>query len=41
VGSWCLLGVQLRAFLSNPRRLKVFNWTMATLLIVSMVPMVI
>ena len=38
VSLWCLLGVQLRRLLTNPVRLSAFNWTMATLLVASMVP---
>ncbi|MEM5475872.1 LysE family translocator [Pacificibacter sp. AS14] len=35
---WAWLGTELRRFLTNPRRLSVFNWTMAGLLVASMVP---
>lgn len=35
--TWTLMGVKLRLFLSNPRRLTVYNWSMATLLIGSLV----
>jgi threonine/homoserine/homoserine lactone efflux protein len=38
VSVWTLAGEALRQFLSNPRRLRVFNWTMAALLVVSMAP---
>ena len=38
VSLWCLLGVQMRRLLTNPVRLSTFNWTMATLLVASMVP---
>ena len=38
IALWCLLGVKLRAFLSSATRLRVFNWTMAFLLIVSALP---
>ena len=38
VGSWAWLGVQMRAWLSTPGRLRAFNWTMAALLLVSLVP---
>lgn len=38
VSLWCLLGVQMRRLLTNPVRLSAFNWTMATLLVASMVP---
>ncbi|EIE48806.1 hypothetical protein AL036_00680 [Salipiger aestuarii] len=36
--TWAVLGRQLRRFLSNPRRLRVFNWTMAVLLVASLIP---
>ncbi len=36
--TWVLAGRQLRYWLSEPRRLRAFNWTMATLLVVSMGP---
>ena len=39
VGSWCLLGVRIRMFLTSPSRLKGFNWTMGALLIGSLYPM--
>ncbi|MEM6408470.1 MAG: LysE family translocator [Pseudomonadota bacterium] len=38
VSSWTLLGTQLRRVLTNPLRLRVFNWTMAGLLMVSLYP---
>ncbi len=38
VSVWTMAGEALRQFLSNPNRLRVFNWTMATLLVVSMAP---
>ena len=39
--TWTTLGTALRQFLSEPRRLRVFNWTMAGLLILSMVPVLL
>ena len=39
VSSWTLLGQGFRRFLSTSARLRVFNWTMATLLLASMVPL--
>ena len=39
VGSWCLLGVRIRTFLTSPSRLRGFNWTMGALLIGSLYPM--
>ncbi|MFY0597017.1 MAG: LysE family translocator [Cognatishimia sp.] len=38
VSSWTILGQKLRYLLSNPTRLTVFNWTMAALLVISLVP---
>lgn len=35
---WCVLGESLRALLQSPARLRLFNWTMAALLLASMVP---
>jgi threonine/homoserine/homoserine lactone efflux protein len=40
VSSWTLLGAQLRRFLSNPRNLRIFNVTMAVLLVASLWPIV-
>ncbi|MGP6087315.1 LysE family translocator [Antarctobacter jejuensis] len=39
--TWTILGTGLRRWLSNPRRLRVFNWTMATLLLVAMAPVLL
>ena len=38
VGSWTLLGQQMRRILTNARRLRAFNWTMAALLVASLLP---
>ena len=38
VALWCGMGEALRSLLQNETRLRVFNWTMAALLIASMVP---
>ncbi len=38
VSTWTLLGQQMARFLTNPRRLLVFNWTMAALLVASLYP---
>ena len=38
VSTWTILGQKLRVILSNPRRLTIFNWTMAALLVVSLIP---
>jgi threonine/homoserine/homoserine lactone efflux protein len=39
-GSWTLIGTQLRRVLTDPRRLQIFNLTMAALLIASAVPLI-
>ena len=38
ISCWLILGVQMRRFLTTNERLRVFNWTMASLLIVSLYP---
>ena len=38
VSLWALAGQKIRAWLSSPRRLTGFNWTMAALLIASLAP---
>lgn len=38
VGSWTLLGQQMQRFLTSPRRLRIFNVTMAVLLVASLYP---
>lgn len=38
VGVWALMGQSMRRVLSTPRRLRAFNWTMAVLLVLSIVP---
>jgi len=38
VGSWTLMGQQVARILTNPRRLQVFNWGMALLLLASLYP---
>lgn len=40
VSVWAAMGMGLRRFLSRPKWLRVFNWTMACLLVVSLVPVV-
>ncbi|MFK7746106.1 MAG: LysE family translocator [Roseobacter sp.] len=35
---WTMLGQQMARILTNPARLRAFNWTMATLLIASLYP---
>lgn len=39
VSIWCGFGVALRDWLSDPKRLKIFNYTMAILLLASLWPM--
>ncbi len=41
VSCWTVLGQQMRRWLSSPRRLAAFNWTMATLLVLSLYPVVL
>ncbi len=38
ISLWVKAGESLRLLLSNPNRLQVFNWTMATLLVLSLWP---
>ncbi len=38
VSTWVVLGQQMARFLTNPRRLMWFNWTMALLLVASLYP---
>ncbi len=38
VSTWTVLGRQMARVLTNPRRLVVFNWTMAALLVASLYP---
>lgn len=38
VGSWTVLGQQMARLLQSPRRLTLFNWTMAVLLVMSLYP---
>ncbi len=41
ISLWTLMGQQIRRFLTSPIRLRVFNWTMAALLILSVAPVVL
>lgn len=41
VSLWTVLGQQMRRVLTNPARLKAFNWTMAALLIASLYPILL
>lgn len=38
IGIWTFMGQQMARILTNPRRLTVFNWTMALLLVASLYP---
>ncbi|WP_460274667.1 LysE family translocator [Celeribacter sp. ULVN23_4] len=38
ISLWAWLGQEIRRFLTNPRRLVAFNWTMAGLLVASLLP---
>jgi threonine/homoserine/homoserine lactone efflux protein len=38
ISMWLVLGVQMRRFLTTPARLRAFNWTMASLLVLSLYP---
>ncbi len=40
ISVWLVLGVQMRRFLTSPGRLRAFNWTMAALLVASLLPSV-
>ncbi|MCT4373004.1 LysE family translocator [Yangia mangrovi] len=39
--TWAVLGGSLRRVLTNPARLRLFNWSMAALLIASMLPVLL
>lgn len=39
--TWTVLGQQVRRILTNPTRLRAFNWTMAALLVASMIPVLL
>ncbi|MFK7865294.1 MAG: LysE family translocator [Pseudohongiellaceae bacterium] len=41
VSLWAVLGLQLQHFLTSPRRLKLFNYSMAALLLASLYPVLI
>ncbi len=38
ISIWALMGLQLRRILTNPARLRAFNWLMAALLVASLYP---
>jgi threonine/homoserine/homoserine lactone efflux protein len=39
ISAWCGLGTLLRRFLERPSNRRMFNWTMAVLLVASLLPM--
>ena len=41
ISIWTLLGQQIRHILTSPARLRAFNWTMAALLILSVMPVIL
>ncbi len=41
VSVWTVLGQQVRRLLTNVRRLRIFNWTMAATLVASLLPVVL
>ena len=40
ISTWVVMGQQIRRWLTSPARLHAFNWTMAGLLILSLVPVI-
>jgi threonine/homoserine/homoserine lactone efflux protein len=38
LGTWMLLGIWLKKFMKNPARQRVFNISMAALLVISIMP---
>ncbi|ALI56455.1 LysE family translocator [Celeribacter marinus] len=38
---WAWMGTEVRRLLTNTRRLRIFNWTMATLLVASLLPILV
>lgn len=38
ISTWTVLGLQIRKILTNPRRLRAFNWTMGALLVATLWP---
>ena len=38
ITAWAWLGQEMRRFLTSRRRLRIFNWTMAVLLVASILP---
>lgn len=40
VSTWTVMGQQMGRVLSSPGRLRAFNWSMAALLVVSLIPVV-
>lgn len=40
ISAWTMMGQQIRRILTSPGRLRLFNWTMAALLILSVLPVI-
>ena len=40
ISLWTIMGEQMRRILKNPTRLRAFNWTMAGLLVASLIPLI-
>lgn len=40
LGSWLFFGVWLKRFLKDPLHQKIFNWCMASLLVISIIPII-
>lgn len=38
ISLWTFMGTRMRLFLTDPARLRLFNWTMAALLVLSLIP---
>jgi threonine/homoserine/homoserine lactone efflux protein len=38
ISIWVMIGTQIRKLLSQPRRLTIFNWVMASLLVLTLIP---
>ena len=41
IAAWCLMGQQMARVLTNPKRLRAFNWCMAALLVASLYPVIL
>ena len=40
VSVWALMGQEMQRVLTNPTRLRMFNWTMAALLVATLIPVI-